>query len=160
VKGKYACLRDRSRRVCAFVREHAVLVTEFGLSTAGLGALGKVILGVEVQLLDWPIWLSTYVPTLPMLFLSYQIQKRIWERQVGSGQSHGDTRAARLWSKAALVQFIAGHGVYWALVLDVHWHYVYMAASIGTGVGCAIYQYIKNHWQIFARTQTANAWES
>ena len=129
------------------------LIAKFVAVTLSLGFIGKLLLFSTVEGGDVSPAYAQFVPTLPMMMLTFLIHKYLWNQKV-SFWSHVGSH----WSKSYWAQFVVGHGMFTVLVSQLGWRY--LVASLVVGAVSAFVTFIVNELIVFKKrgeTETATA---
>lgn len=126
-------------------------VIRFIIITITLGAIGKLMLIGSVEGAEAPKWAAQFMPTVPMMLLTFLVHRYLWDHKRTSLWSH----VGGHWSKSYLGQFIAGHSLFTFFAVYLGWKYWAVSAVIGAlsaGVTFAL-----NELKIFVRRRELEA---
>ena len=132
-------------RIWSLLPEKLQLAIKFGVVTVLLGLVGKAMFVGAVQGGGINPAIAQFVPTLPMMGLTFLAHRYIWDHREVSLRSHVGIH----WSKSYAQQFAAGHGTFFILYSLLG--YQYLRVSLGIGAASAVATFTRNEWRIFAR---------
>ena len=121
------------------------LVVKFIVVTVTLGAIGKVMLIGTIESTETPKWAAQFVPTVPMMLLTFMVHRYLWNHRKTSFWSH----VGGHWSKFYLAQFVIGHSLF--TLFAVHFGWKYWAVSGVIGAFSAAVTFALNELKIFVQ---------
>lgn len=138
-------IATKLKRLWGFFRRDPWLVAKFATFTVAVGFLGKVMLIGAKDGADVPTVYAQFVPTLPIMVLSFLGHRYLWDHQDAKLLSY----ISGHWSKSYGAQFIAGHGLFILFAVWLGWYY--LGVSLAIGVLSAVVTFVVNEWKIFKR---------
>lgn len=121
------------------------LVAKYAVVTAVLGLVGKAILVGAKDGADVPAVAAQFVPTIPMMVLTFLVHKTLWGQRDASFRSY----VCRHWSTGYMVQFVIGHSLFIFFVVYLGLHYLRVSVALGIATAVAMFAY--NEWKVFKR---------
>jgi hypothetical protein len=119
------------------------LVVKFIGVTLTLGAIGKLMMVAVKDGADLSVMYVQFVPTLPMMVLTFLVHRYLWEHREASFWSY----VGGCWTASYGVQFIVGHGLFILLAVLLGWQYI--AVSVLVGAISAVVTFTFNQWKVF-----------
>lgn len=119
------------------------LIAKFAVVTLALGFIGKLLLFGAVEGGDINPTYAQFVPTVPMMGLTFLSHRYLW----GHCQTSLLSRVGANWSKSYWTQFVVGHGLFTVFAGLLGWQY--LAVSLSLGVISALVTFTLNEWKIF-----------
>ncbi len=121
------------------------LMAKYVCATLLLGAVGKAMLVGAKDGADVPNIYAQFVPTVPMMMLTFLVHRHLWKHPKASFTSY----IGRHWTASYGVQFVVGHGLFTVFTVLLGWYY--LGVSVTVGVASALVTFTYNEWRIFKR---------
>jgi putative flippase GtrA len=141
-------LKQIKARLRDCFRRDPWLIAKFVAVTLALGIIGKTMLFTAVEAGDVNPTYAQFMPTLPMMVLTFLAHRNLWGYKQTSFWSH----VGNHWSKSYGAQFLIGHGLFTIFVSQFGWQY--LAASLVVGIASAFVTFAVNEAIVFRRRET------
>lgn len=136
-------ISQNATRLKDLVTRDPWLVTKYAVVTVALGVIGKAMLVGAKDGADVPTVYAQFVPTLPMMVLTFLAHRYLW----GHRQAGFKSYIGKHWTRGYAVDFAAGHGLYLFFAVWLGLHYLGVSVVIGIASATAMFAY--NEWRVF-----------
>jgi hypothetical protein len=125
LKGKYKQLFERD----------PWLALKFAAVAISLGIIGKAMLFGAVNGCGVSTTYAQFIPTLPMMTLSFLAQRHLWGCKSVSFWSY----MGASWSVVCGAQFVVNHGLFTLCTTVFGWHYLLVSSGLGLASACVTF---------------------